>query len=108
MGAMASEITSVQIVYSTVCSGHRSKKTPKLRVTSLNEGNSQWTGKFPSQKLSNAENASIWLRHHVYSLSGNIPDVTDIEEYVFPFFRGDDCFWGVQQGELLCFIEHGD
>ena len=44
----------------------------------------------------------------IYSLSGNIPDVTDIEEYVIPFFRGDYGFWGVQQGELLCFVERGD
>ena len=42
----------------------RTKKTSNLRVTSLCEGNSPVTGQFPAQMASNAENASIWLRHH--------------------------------------------
>ena len=41
-----------------------SKKTPKLRVTGLCEGNSPVTGEFPAQRASNAENVSIWWRHH--------------------------------------------
>ena len=51
---------------------HRSKKTPKIRVTGLCEGNSPLTGEFPAQKSSNAENVSIWWRHHVlkYPLIG--------------------------------------
>ena len=44
--------------------GHRSNKTPKLRVTDLCEGNSPGTGEFPAQKASNTENVSIWWRHH--------------------------------------------
>ena len=43
---------------------HRSKKTSKLRVTGLCVGNSQGTGEFPAQMASNAENVSIWWRHH--------------------------------------------
>ena len=43
---------------------HRSKKTSKLRVTSLCVGNSPGTGEFPAQMASNAENVSIWWRHH--------------------------------------------
>ena len=42
----------------------RSKKTPKLRVTGLCEGNSPVTGEFPSQRASYAENNSIWWHHH--------------------------------------------
>ena len=42
-----------------------SKKTPKLRVTGLCAGNTPVTGKFPAQKVSNAENVSIWWRHRV-------------------------------------------
>ena len=42
----------------------RSKKTSKLRVTGLYAGNSRVTGKFPTQMGSNAENVSIWWRHH--------------------------------------------
>ena len=42
----------------------RSKKTSKLRVTGLREGNSPVTDDFPSQRASNAENISIWWRHY--------------------------------------------
>ena len=42
----------------------RSKKTSKLRVTGLCVGNSPGTGEFPAQMASNAENVSIWWRHH--------------------------------------------
>ena len=47
--------------------GRRSKKTSKLRVTGLCVGNSPGTGEFPAQMASNAENVSIWWRHHVLS-----------------------------------------
>ena len=43
----------------------RSKKTSKLRVTGLCEGNPPVTCRFPSQRNSNAENVSICWRHHV-------------------------------------------
>ena len=43
---------------------HRSKKTSKLHVTGLCAGNSPVTGEFPAQRTSNAENVSIWWRHH--------------------------------------------
>ena len=42
----------------------RSKKTSKHRVTGLCAGNSPVTGEFPAQMASNAENVSIWWRHH--------------------------------------------
>ena len=42
----------------------RSKKTSKLCVTGLCEGNSSATSDFPAQMASNAENVSIWWRHH--------------------------------------------
>ena len=44
-------------------------KTAKLCVTGLCEGNSPGTGEFRVQMASNAENVSIWWRHH---------DATDI------------------------------
>ena len=43
---------------------HRSKKTSKLRVTGLCEGNSPVSSEFPSQRASTVKNVSIWLRHH--------------------------------------------
>ena len=42
----------------------RSKKTSKLRVTSLCAENSPVTCEFPAQRASEAENVSIWWRHH--------------------------------------------
>ena len=42
----------------------RSKKTSKLRVTGLCEGNPTVTGGLHSQRASNAENVSIWWRYH--------------------------------------------
>ena len=45
----------------------RSKNTSKLRVTGLCEGNPPVNGGFPSQRASNAENASIWWRHHAFT-----------------------------------------
>ena len=43
---------------------HRSKKTSKLRVTGPCARNSPVAGEFPAQRASNAENVSIWWRHH--------------------------------------------
>ena len=63
VGAMASQITSLSIVYSTVYLG-RLMKASKLRVTGLSAGNSPVTGEFPAQRASNPENVSIWWRHH--------------------------------------------
>ena len=51
----------------------RSKKTPKLCAYGLCEGNPPVTGGFPSQRASNAENVSIWWRHHI-TFKGNRPE----------------------------------
>ena len=42
----------------------RSKKTSKLRATGLCAANSPVTCEFPAPSASNAENVSIWWRHH--------------------------------------------
>ena len=52
-GGMASQITSLTIVYRTVYSG-----------VDQSAGNSPVTGEFLAQKASNAENVPIWWRHH--------------------------------------------
>ena len=49
--------------------GRRSKKTSKLCVIGLCAENSPGTGEFPAQKASNAENVSIWWRHHALLVS---------------------------------------
>ena len=50
---------------------HRSKKISKFSVAGLCVGNSPVTGELPAQMASNAENASIWLRHHLVWLYSN-------------------------------------
>ena len=64
MSAMASQITSLTIIYSTVYSRRRKKKTSNLGITGLCEGNSPLAVEFPAQRASIAENVSIWWRHH--------------------------------------------
>ena len=63
MGTMASQITSLTIVYSSVYSG-ADQRHQQLRVTGLCAGNSPVTSEFPAQMASNAENVSIAWRHH--------------------------------------------
>ena len=64
MDMIASQITSPTIVYSAVYSDADQSIQSKLRVTGLCVGNSPGTGEFPAQMASNAENVSIWWRHH--------------------------------------------
>ena len=69
MGAMAPQITSLTIVYSTVYLGadlSKHQSSPSLAfVWGIHRGpvNSPH-GEFPAQMASNAENISIWWRHH--------------------------------------------
>ena len=64
MSVMASEITSLMIIYLTDYSDTDERKNSKLHLTGLCAGNSSMTGEFPAQRTSNAENVSIWWSHH--------------------------------------------
>ena len=64
MSVIASQITSISIVYSTICWG----ADHKLRATGLCEGNSPVTSEFPAQRASIAGNISIWWRHDAAGL----------------------------------------
>ena len=63
----------------------RSKKTSKLRVTGLCAGNSPGT-----QMISNAENVSIWCRHHEKDerTESGVMDERDILRFEFKVFFG--------------------
>ena len=63
MGAMASQITSFTIVHSTIYSGADQRKH-QSSASVAGVGNSPGTGWFTAQVASNAENVSIWWRHH--------------------------------------------
>ena len=65
MGAIASQIPSLTIVYWTVYSDADQRKHRM--------GNSPGTGEFPAQMDSNAENVSIWWRHHGKGGPRNLP-----------------------------------
>ena len=69
MGAIASQITSLTIVYSTVYSDADQRKH---QGTASLAGNSPETDDFPTQMASNAENVSIWWRHHVLAFSRDV------------------------------------
>ena len=84
MGAMAYQITSLIIGLLNRLFRRRTKKTSKPRVTGLCVGNSPVTGEFPAQMASNAENVSIWWRHHGVF---NIPYIIGVSHanYSWPF-----------------------
>ena len=65
MGTMASQITSLSILYSAVFSGADQRKHQSPASLAFVAGNSPVTSEFPAQMASNAENVSIWWRHHV-------------------------------------------
>ena len=64
MGVMASQITSLTIVYSTIYSGADQIKHKNQRHWPLC---GEYTGDrwIPAQMASNSENVSNWWRHHV-------------------------------------------
>ena len=63
MSTMASQITSLTIVYSSVYSGADQRKYQSS--ASLAFEFPALTGEFPAQRASNAENVSIWWHHHL-------------------------------------------
>ena len=64
---MATQITSLTVVYSTVYSDADQRKHQSSASLAF-----VWeftgTGEFPAQRASYAENVSIWWRHHVRGL----------------------------------------
>ena len=61
MSTIASQITSLTIVYSTVYYAQIKENIKAPRHWPLSE---EFTGEFPAQMASNAEDVSIWWRHH--------------------------------------------
>ena len=62
MGSMSSQITSLTIVYSDVCSGADQRKHQSSASLAFGIHRGRW---IPAQRASNAENVSIWWRHRV-------------------------------------------
>ena len=94
MAAMASQATSVSIVYLTVCSGVEQRKHQNSVPLAFVGGNSPVNREFPGQRANNAEKYSIWWCHHVKMFPGlsfrNIPNKPGAllkEPYVFQFYE---------------------
>ena len=68
MSAMASLISGVWIVYSTVCSGADQRKHQSSASLAFVRAIHRWPVN-PAQRASNAENVSIWWCHHNNCLS---------------------------------------
>ena len=64
MAAMASQITSLLIVYSTIYSGTDQRKYQSSALWGEFTSD-QW---IPHTRASNTGNVSIWWRHHVYAI----------------------------------------
>ena len=65
MSAMASQITGVSTVYSTVFQAQIKENIKAPHHWPMWGESTGDRGGFPSQMASNAENVSIWWRHHV-------------------------------------------
>ena len=64
MGAIASQITSLTIAYSTVYSDADLRKHQSSASLAFARGIHRGPGEFPAQMANNAENVSIRWRHH--------------------------------------------
>ena len=68
MSAMASQNIGVTIVYSTICSCADQRKHQSSASLAFVRGIHQRPMNFPHKRASNAENVSIWWRHHMVSM----------------------------------------
>ena len=77
------------------------KEKSNLRVTGLCEANSPGTDDFPAQRASNAENVSIWWRHHILVLcySGELYFWIDLYEICTHHIQG----WLIGTGQSYDF-----
>ena len=67
MSAMASQITGISTVYTTVCLGADKRKHQSSVSLAFVRGIHRWPVDSPSQRTSDAEKVSIWWHHHALS-----------------------------------------
>ena len=81
----------------------RSKEISKVRATGLSTGNSPVTGEFPAQMSSNAENVSIWWRHHVRCICrGMFPFLSSIHHTLLNHYA---CVVKQNSARIYCSME---
>ena len=109
MSTIASQITSLTIIYSTVYSGADQRKQQSFASLAFFAGNSPGIGEFPAQRANDAENVSIWWRHHGKSiklsiesqnftcpflLENRVRDEMELERMQCASVRNDVMLWG--------------
>ena len=68
MGAIASKITCASIVCPLFVQAQIKEYIKAPKITGVCEGTLPVIDDFPAQRASNAENVSIWWRHHVRNI----------------------------------------
>ena len=66
MGSIASQITSLKIVYSSVYSGADQRKHQSYAPLAFVRGIHRWPVNSPNKGPVTRKNASIWWRHHAF------------------------------------------
>ena len=79
MSTIASQITSLAIVYSTVYSDADQRKHKSSASLAFVRG---IPGEFPAQRASNAENVSIWWHHHVRNKDRSRKNINTYKMYL--------------------------
>ena len=102
ISAMASQITSLPIVYSTVYSRRRSKKHQSSSTLAFVRG---MTGEFPAQRANNGKNVSIWWRHHVSSHCWPLDPSPWDSPHIGAAMRSFDVFFPACQNKPLNNVE---
>ena len=107
MGAIASQITSLTIFYSTVYSGADQRIHQSSASLAFVWGIHRWI--IPAQMASNAENVSKWWRHHVFDCESprELPAATsmkyDRNQVVIPLRVSYNAEW--QKLYVIIFIQ---
>ena len=65
MSVMASQITSLAVVDSSVYSGADERKHQRSASLAFVRGIHGWLVNLPAHRANNAENVPIWWRHHI-------------------------------------------
>ena len=98
MSTMASQITGVSVVCSTVCSGADQRKHQSSASLAFVRGNPLVTGGFPSKRASDMENVSIWWCHHELGckMTPELPHISyQITVIILPTHPADCVYWGL-------------
>ena len=96
MSTMASQITSLTIVYSTDYQFIQAQITENIKAPRHWPlwGNSPVTGELPAQRASNAQNVSIWWRHHdsvMFDTGKSAPHLSRLGWYLDTRCSGVEC-----------------